>query len=221
MQTTPSNRELHQAWLGLALFTTWAGWVMGGGSGTGAEAMLSAPISLPTRISVAEASAQFTPPELPPQAELTRPIRLQRTVRVPGRTGKHQQIITRNHQRAHVAIHGDDHAWLFIRNPIDGRRVSGQLIDHSRKVILIHDGSELRDSGIAQGWANILKIGKDTPLSQTDTQRMPIHSTSNGVPDLRLLQDPTVRFPDYEVYDMVDWREEHHSEPGHIDPHSH
>lgn len=49
--------------------------------------------------------------------------------------------------------------WVFFQNRVDPRRVQGTLIDHAQRVLLEHDDSALRNSGIAASWAEVVSLG--------------------------------------------------------------
>lgn len=143
-----------------------------------------------------ERKSQPTPaptiPELPVNADSLPEI----TVKLSLTHGEHR-IVSRTKDRVHLAMPDRNQEWLFIRNPVDGRRVSGILIDHSHKVRIDYPESDLRIEGVARGWADLIDIdqrhGEVTP----------------GV-DKALLEDPRKRFPDYGDFDIADWREELH-----------
>jgi hypothetical protein len=56
----------------------------------------------------------------------------------------------------------DGREWLFERNPLDPRRVSGQLIVHARRTIVLHEASDLRNMLGVNGWADVLMLGVDS-----------------------------------------------------------
>jgi hypothetical protein len=106
------------------------------------------------------------PPELPPAVERIPPLTLSAvTRRVPsrGRPQTLQQTITRTIDRVHVA-RGDKREWLFERNTIDPRRVSGLLVDHTTHTIVIYEESDLRLALGIRGWADVLCLGFDPGL---------------------------------------------------------
>lgn len=135
-------------------------------------------------------------PELPSNADRLPEI----TVKISDPDGA-TRIVSRTKDRVHLAMPARKQEWLFIRNPVDGRRVSGILIDHNHKVRIDYPEVDLRIEGVARGWADVIAVdesnGEVTP----------------GV-DQSLLQDPRKRFPNYGDFDIADWREELH-ENGH------
>lgn len=133
-------------------------------------------------------------PELPPDADSLPEI----TVRL---EGANKRIVSRSTHRIHLAMPDRNQEWLFIRNPIDGRRVTGILIDHEHHVLIDYPETDLRVEGIARGWANLISL--DASMGEV----------TQGI-DHKLLLDPAKRFPDYGDFDIADWREELH-ENGH------
>lgn len=147
-------------------------------------------------IRTSKAETPAGPPALPKDADRLPEI----TVRMTLPQGE-QRILSRTKDRIHLAMPDRNQEWLFIRNPVDGRRVSGILIDHGHKVRIDYPESDLRIEGVARGWADLLSIDENNG------------DVSKGV-DHSLLQDPRKRFPTYGDFDIADWREELH-ENGH------
>lgn len=113
-----------------------------------------------------------------------------------------KRIVSRSKNRVHIAMPQAKQEWLFVRNPIDGRRVSGILIDHPHQVLLDYPETDLRIEGIARGWADVINF--DPSQGKTLQQ---------GV-DPKLIENPEMRYPNYGTFDIADWREELH-ENGH------
>lgn len=141
----------------------------------------------------AKATPQPSPiPELPANADTLPEI----TVNISLDHGE-VRIVSRSKDRIHLAMPDRNQEWLFIRNPVDGRRVSGILIDHNHKVRIDYPETDLRLEGIARGWADLIAV--DQSKGQV----------TQGV-DQKLLQDPATRFPEYGDFEIADWREELH-----------
>jgi len=92
-------------------------------------------------------------------APLTLDVRIHRQVPA-GRTEDWRQSIHRTADRIHVSGAGR-REWLFERNVRDARRVSGSLIDHDSKTIVVYEESDLRNAVGIAGWANVLALGLD------------------------------------------------------------
>jgi hypothetical protein len=115
----------------------------------------------PTRRAPEAPPAQ--PPELPSAGEHVTPLTLELVTRhQPGKaaTNRVRQTVSRTRNRIHIAF-GDGREWLFERNLIDPRRVSGWLIIHGSRTIVLHDESELRNRLEVKGWADVLMLGLD------------------------------------------------------------
>ncbi len=104
-------------------------------------------------------------PELPSGADHIKPLTFDlilRRERPKGRTQAVRQTVSRTRDRIHITVGGRE--WLFERNAIDPRRVSGQLIDHARRSIVLHDESDLRNMLGLKGWADVLMLGLDAAV---------------------------------------------------------
>jgi hypothetical protein len=114
-------------------------------------------------------------------APLTLDVRLQR--QGAGRTETWHQTIHRTADRIHVAGTGG-REWVFERNVRDARRVSGALIDHDSRTIVVYEESDLRNAFGIAGWANVLGLGIDpswfASLAPTDEKRI-----VKGIPAVR------------------------------------
>lgn len=145
-----------------------------------------------------KAQAPFTLPELPKDADTFESQTLMITGSGPHGEPGVKQVVSRTPTRVHVEMPTMRQEWLFVRNPKDGRRVNAFLVVHSRKVILAYPESDLRMEGIARGWADVIAL---------DPKQ--VKASSRGV-DPRRLHDPQVRFADYRLFEISDWREELH-----------
>jgi hypothetical protein len=130
-----------------------------------ASALDYRPPVLPTRTSAAPAAIP-DPPTLPHGAEALAPIRFTVTTTWSGARGKRttSQYVTRTADRVHLVMGGGRKEWLFERNPLDRRRVSGYLIDHDARQILAYQESDLRNEQQLRGWADALMIRFDPAL---------------------------------------------------------
>ena len=79
-------------------------------------------------------------------------------LRGPVRSVRHS--VSRTHDRIHLALPGR-REWLLLRNPVDPRRVSGMLVDHAARTIVVHEESDLRSRLGLNGWADALLLGLD------------------------------------------------------------
>lgn len=100
-------------------------------------------------------------PDLPNALETAPAVTLEFETRVTLRNRVVRQLrrITRSKDRLHMHVRGEPHEWLFLRNATDPRRVSGILVDHRKQALVEHDESELRNLGIARGWADVALLG--------------------------------------------------------------
>jgi hypothetical protein len=78
-----------------------------------------------------------------------------------------RQAIFRSRDR--LLIQPDDGIveWLFVRNPIDRRRVSGYLVDHESKHVIVHDESALRHGQHIHGWRDVFMLRFDPAVLVT------------------------------------------------------
>jgi hypothetical protein len=127
-----------------------------------AEIAAFRPPVLPSRTSLAPPAIP-EPPSLPEGAEMLPPIRFSVTTTWSGPQGRRttSQWITRTVDRLHLRMLGTDKEWLFERNPIDRRRVSGYLIEHGARQILMHQESDLRHEQQLRGWADAFMMRFD------------------------------------------------------------
>jgi hypothetical protein len=104
------------------------------------------------------------PPAVPAVANSLAPMTLAVTTRweQPGQAALvTRQTVLRTVDRALIVIDGTQSEWLFERNPIDHRRVSGYLVDHKLRRILIHQESDLRNAQQLRGWMDVLTLRFD------------------------------------------------------------
>lgn len=115
--------------------------------------------------------------DLPSEADQVTPLTLDVTIRRTthgGATDTVRQTVSRTRDRVHLMVAGRE--WLFERNPLDRRRVSGWLIAHADRTIVLHEESDLRHRLGLHGWADVLMLGFDrgvlsrfTPTDQVRT----------------------------------------------------
>jgi hypothetical protein len=101
------------------------------------------------------------PPEVPPSLSESLPItvRFIRRAWVEGRlAGETVATIARTDQRLHMRS-SEDREWLFIRNPVDQRRVRALLVDHEAQLILGYEESDLNLEGVAADWLSAASLG--------------------------------------------------------------
>jgi hypothetical protein len=70
-----------------------------------------------------------------------------------------RRTFTRTARHIHIQLHGANAEWLFVRNPVDGRRVSGTRIDHEHKALVEYSETELRAGNIAASWLHVASVG--------------------------------------------------------------
>ena len=70
-----------------------------------------------------------------------------------------QQVITRTSDRVHVDFVEQGQEWLFVRNPLDGRRATGWLTDHTLGVVLEYQEADLADEEYGRGWFEVMAMG--------------------------------------------------------------
>jgi hypothetical protein len=105
----------------------------------------------------ADPHAGVEPLALP--VELGAPIELTLTLTSFADGRQRQQDVARGIDRVHIRVVGGSSEWLFVRNPLDPRRVSARRVEHLGRVIIEYDESELAMSGIARGWADVASFG--------------------------------------------------------------
>ena len=120
----------------------------------------------------------LSPPELPSAGEHVTPLTLELvTLYQLGKSATHRvrQTVSRARNRIHIAF-GNGREWFFERNMVDSRRVSGWLIVHASRTVVLHEESDLRNRLGVNGWADLLMLGLDPgvlrqlkPTGQTRT----------------------------------------------------
>lgn len=100
-------------------------------------------------------------PDVPEHFDTLAPITAKFVVRYSaGDTSREfTRVIARTPNRMYVAFEGQGQEWLFLRNPLDGRRVTGQLVDHHQKAILKFHESDLANAHVVRGWADVVTLG--------------------------------------------------------------
>lgn len=78
-----------------------------------------------------------------------------------------RQTVFRTFERVLVATDGTQSEWLFERNPVDHRRVSGYLVDHKLSRILVHQESDLRNDQQMRGWMDAITLRFDADALKT------------------------------------------------------
>jgi hypothetical protein len=117
-------------------------------------------ITLPQR-SGPRAQAPPDIPALPPAANTIIPMTLRVVTRSaqPGRSQRVvRQEVLRTVDRVLVVPQGTATEWLFVRNAVDPRRVTGHLIDHAEKRIVVYEDSDLRGAHRIRGWLDVLTL---------------------------------------------------------------
>jgi len=106
------------------------------------------------------------PPALPAGAESITPATIDIVLSRDGKTRQSpsfRQTVSRTVDRIHLAG-TDGREWLFERNPVDRRRVSATLVEHSSKAIVLYEETDLRMALGIRGWVDVLALGFDTEL---------------------------------------------------------
>jgi hypothetical protein len=115
------------------------------------------------------------PPEVPEHLENLNPLTATIRVRVESENGPIESIrsVVRTPDRVYVNYQDQGQEWLFIRNPRDGRRVSGQLVDHREESVLFFYEQDLSNAAIVRGWADVVSMGisVEQMIPTGDTQR--------------------------------------------------
>jgi hypothetical protein len=137
---------------------------------------VTAPIMPARRLAPAASSS---PPPLPAGADGVRPVTLTLAIRktATGRSAATiRQTVTRTADRVHVAAVGRGPEWLFERNSVDPRRVSGHFVDHKTRTIVFYSDSDLELMLGIPGWAHVVTLGCDNPPATTGTAPAPASS---------------------------------------------
>jgi hypothetical protein len=103
------------------------------------------------------------PPALPDGADSLSPVRFTVTTTWTDARGQRRTVqhVTRSVDRVHLLMEGTRKEWLFERNPVDRRRVSGYLVDHDARQILAYQESDLRNEQQLRGWRDALLMRFD------------------------------------------------------------
>jgi hypothetical protein len=103
-------------------------------------------------------------PALPPAAARIDALTIDiTTVREPASGAPFTKTITRTADRVHIRG-GDGREWLFEQNTVDPRRVSGFLIDHTLRTIVLYADSDLRMLMGIRGWTDVVLLGFDVSM---------------------------------------------------------
>lgn len=88
-------------------------------------------------------------------------VKITLSVRISGhdQTEELQRTIMRTSDKVYMSYLGQGQEWLFEKNPMDTRRVSGQLIDHRQAHVLLYHESELHNFGIVSNWTDVVTLG--------------------------------------------------------------
>jgi hypothetical protein len=138
----------------------WCGGAVEDGQGGGIE--------LPRRIAPVP-PAPPAPPDLPARASGLTSATFEWVVAwegADGARGRSAQTVLRTVDRVLMVAEDGASEWLFERNPVDVRRVSGYRVDHEKRQILIHYDSDLRARLRLRGWADVLSLGFDPSALQ-------------------------------------------------------
>jgi hypothetical protein len=139
-------------------------------------------IELPQRIS-RRPTPPPSPPELPARANELSPLSFEWVSAWEGPNGargRKTQTVLRTADRILVVLDGGANEWLFERNPVDPRRVSGYLIDHPKRQVLVHHDSDLRTKLRLRGWTDALTLGFDAAIL-VDLRATGEHRSVGGV----------------------------------------
>ncbi len=119
------------------------------------------PMSIPQRQKLAAAPAIV--PALPASASDVQPMTLVVSTRMSEGTRPSSVVthtVLRSADRVLVTSAGQVE-WLFERNPVDRRRVSGYLTDHRARRILVYQERDLRTAEHIRGWVDVLTLRFD------------------------------------------------------------
>ncbi len=116
------------------------------------------PAPAPRQGEAAAPSPFSEPPPMPPEAAAVPAVRFRLVTDRTDELGTRrvsEQTITRTANRIHLAPNGSPREWVFERNPVDPRRMSGYRVDHQARQIVIHQESDLRNREQLRGWADV------------------------------------------------------------------
>jgi hypothetical protein len=146
--------------------------------------------------------AAVEPPALPAGAETLAPLTLTVVTTWEPDNGKvrtARQTVLRTVDRVLVSVEGTANEWLFERNPVDPRRVSGYLIDHKERRVLVHDESDLRNGQGLRGWLDVLTL-RFNPDTLKTLQPTADQEIVNGVPFVRYQENERAKRGGTEVW---------------------
>jgi hypothetical protein len=124
---------------------------------------LTSDLTLPDRRAPAS-PAPVPPPPVPSGADRIAPLAYTMVTtwrHADGTTRGTVQRVTRTANRVHLALDNGRQEWVFVRNPRHPERVSGSLIEHDTRRILLYDETELLTSLRLRGWADVLMMRFD------------------------------------------------------------
>ena len=100
-------------------------------------------------------------PDVPDMMEHLQPLRASAQIvnHSGDRTYHSSLVFNRSDKRVQVEYKDREQEWLFVRNPVDNRRVSAFLIDHNEHAILDYPQSDLLDTKVVNGWAEVMALG--------------------------------------------------------------
>ena len=113
------------------------------------------------------------------------------------------QTLLRIDGRAALVPDGSRREWVFERNGLDPRRVSGYLIDHAARQIVVYQESDLRNRERLGGWADVWHIRFDP----RELQQMTRTGETSWVGGVSFVRYRRGRAASGTV--LVDWNEEH------------
>lgn len=112
------------------------------------------------------------------------------------------QTVVRTGERVTLVPDGSRKEWVFEKNPLDARRVSGYLVDHDARQVLMHHESDLRNRERLSGWSDVWHMRFD-PKELGRMIRTDERSTIGGVPFVRYQRHAGLGVT------QVDWNHEH------------
>jgi hypothetical protein len=106
-------------------------------------------------------SATSEPADVPEHFEDLEPVLAKITVRIESENASVESVrlVIRTLDRVYVDYQGQGQEWLFLRNPLDARRVSGHLVDHQERAVLHFYQSDLANAPIVRGWNDVITMG--------------------------------------------------------------
>jgi hypothetical protein len=106
-------------------------------------------------------SATSEPADVPEHFEALEPVLVKITVRIESENAYVESVrsVIRTRERVYVDYQGHGQEWLFLRNPLDARRVTGYLVDHQERAVLHFYQSDLANASIVRGWRDVITMG--------------------------------------------------------------